>query len=64
MVNKQPLMDIDSTRNNDKLDTEDIVGTLGKPYRHKARELLKLLQRTDPTVFNGLLQGRLSIMGN
>ena len=63
VVNKQPLMDIDSTRNNDKLDTEDIVGTLGKPYRHKARELLKLIQRTDPTVFTWTSSGEIKYNG-
>ena len=48
-----------SSRNNDdKLDIEQIVGTLGKPYRHKARQLLKLMQRT-PSIFKWTPSGEI-----
>ena len=31
-----------------QLDIEQISNTLGKPYRHKAKELLKLIKRRGP----------------
>ena len=62
-VNKEPPTDTPSVRNNETLDTEHIVGTLGKPYRHKARELLKLIQRTDPSIFTWTHSGEIVYNG-
>ena len=61
-VNKEPPTDT-PVRNNETLDTEHIIGTLGKPYRHKARELLKLIQRTDPSIFTWTHSGEIVYNG-
>ena len=61
--NKDPATDTLSTLDNNKLDIVNIVDTLGKPYRHKARELLKLIQRSNPDVFTWTSSGEIVYNG-
>ena len=61
--NKDPAMDTLSTLDNNKLDIVYIVDTLGKPYRHKARELLELIQRSNPDVFTWTSSGEIVYNG-
>ena len=45
------------------MNIEDIARTLGKPYRHKAKEILKLIQRIGPHIFTWTNTGEIVYKG-
>ena len=60
--NEEPV--IKEHNGESQLDIEQISNTLGKPYRHKAKELLKLIKRTGPDTFTWTNDGEIINNGN